>query len=45
MSLKLINVKLDEFFVYIFENNIEKDSLFPPTMWVEYTSSIERTTT
>jgi hypothetical protein len=41
MSLKLkINGKLEEFFDYILENY----SLFPPSMWAEYTSSIERTT-
>jgi len=47
MSLKPINIKLDEFFGYILENYIEKDNSFPPTMWAdwaEYTSSIERTT-
>jgi hypothetical protein len=45
MSLKLkINGKLEEFFDYILENYIENYSLFPPSMWAEYTSSIERTT-
>lgn len=44
MSLKPINEKLEDFFDYILENYIDKDCLFPPTMWAEYTSSIERTT-
>ncbi|KAE9543358.1 hypothetical protein AGLY_002158 [Aphis glycines] len=44
MSLKPINEKLEDFFDYILENYIEKDCLFPPTMWAEYISSIERTT-
>jgi hypothetical protein len=44
MSLKPINGKLEEFFDYILKNYIENDSLFPPSMWAEYTSSIERTT-
>jgi len=35
MSLKPINEKLDEFFDYILENYIEKDSSFSPTMWAE----------
>ncbi|XP_016660095.1 uncharacterized protein LOC107883822 [Acyrthosiphon pisum] len=45
ISLKPINGKLEEFFDCILEHYIEKDSSFPPTMWAEYTSSIERTTT
>lgn len=42
MSLKPINGKLQiqEFFDYILENYIEKDSSFPPTIWVEYTIQV-----
>jgi hypothetical protein len=44
MTIKPINEKIDELFDYILQHNIQEDCTFPPTMWAEFISSLERTT-
>jgi hypothetical protein len=44
MTIKSINEKIDEFFDYILQHYIQEDCTFPPTMWAEFTSNLERTT-
>jgi len=41
-DIQLINAKLRQFMVSLVENYIDSNSLFPPPIWTENSSSVDR---